>query len=163
MKYGDFSSLVQLGVGLHAGTALLQLYGEFGLQPVERAIARLKYALSDQDAASDDLGRLSQLEAELSIFKIQLFNEYKKYMKGNLVIAGILTVCLVYIAFYNDDAISTGWALMLAVLSCIPAPITLAVLWFDAAQQIRPLRNKVSRLEDEIYGPANWKGNPASP
>jgi hypothetical protein len=153
MKYGDFSSLVQLGVGLHAGTALLQLYGEFGLQPVERAIARLKYALSDQDAPPDNLDRLSQLEAELSIFKIQLFNEYKKYMKGNLVIAGVLTACLTYIAFYNDDTISTVWAGCLAVLSCIPAPITLAVLWLDATRQISPLRNRVSRLEDDIYGP----------
>ena len=32
MKYGDFSSLVQLGAGLHIGTAFLQVYGELGVE-----------------------------------------------------------------------------------------------------------------------------------
>lgn len=42
MKYGDFSSVVQLGVGLHVGTVVLQLYGDIGLQPLNRALARLR-------------------------------------------------------------------------------------------------------------------------
>jgi hypothetical protein len=42
MTFGDFSSLVQLGVGLHAGTALFQLLSEFGVAPLERRLGRLE-------------------------------------------------------------------------------------------------------------------------
>jgi len=42
MKYGDFSSLVQLGIGLHLGTALLQMYGELGVAPLVRTIDRVR-------------------------------------------------------------------------------------------------------------------------
>ena len=41
MKYGDLSSVVQLGVGLHVGGAVLQLFGELGV-PLERRIARIR-------------------------------------------------------------------------------------------------------------------------
>ena len=42
MKYGDLASIVQLGVGLHVGTAVLQLYGELGVQPLERKISGIR-------------------------------------------------------------------------------------------------------------------------
>jgi hypothetical protein len=145
LKYGDFSSLVQLGVGLHAGTALLQLYGEFGLQPIERAIARVRDVLEPQDVLHE---QLAKIEAELAIFKIQLFNEYKRHVRINFVVAIILTLCLVYISFFAEEAIDFTWALIFFALSCLPAPVTLLALWHDASNQIRPLRGRLTKLED---------------
>ena len=145
MKYGDFSSLVQLGVGLHAGTALLQLYGEFGLQPIERAIARVRDVLEPNAASLR--GKLAQVEAELAIFKIQLFNEYKRHVRINFVVAIILTLFLIYISFFAECTIDFTWALVFLAFSCLPAPITLLVLWFDASKQIRPLRSRLNALE----------------
>ena len=34
--------VVQLGVGLHVGTALLQLYGELGVEPLARVLERTR-------------------------------------------------------------------------------------------------------------------------
>jgi hypothetical protein len=42
MKNGDLSSVVQLGVGLHVGTAVLQIFADFGVTPLERRIARVR-------------------------------------------------------------------------------------------------------------------------
>ncbi|MBQ8102226.1 MAG: hypothetical protein IJ127_04865 [Afipia sp.] len=152
MKYGDFSSLVQLGAGVHAGTALLQLYGEFGLQPVERAMARIKDVLQEDatDKSNTLRARLDQLEGELAIFRIKLFNEYKKYVKINFVVAILLMGCLAFISFVFDDEISFGVALFFLSLSCLPAPITLLVLWFDANAEIKPLRDRIAKLEEAV-------------
>ena len=55
MKYGDFSSVVQLGVGLHVGTALLQLYGELGVQPLVRVLNRTRSLLNRPGFAGGQL------------------------------------------------------------------------------------------------------------
>lgn len=153
MKYGDFSSLVQLGVGLHAGTALLQLFGEFGLQPIERQMARIKDVLEDEEGkskSSELSGKLSQLDAELAIFRIKLFNEYKKYVRANFGIAAILVLCLVIISFVFDYEIDSSVAILFAALSCLPAPITLFSLWVDASKEVKPLRKRIVELEDAV-------------
>jgi hypothetical protein len=82
MKYGDFSSLVQLGVGIHLGTALLQLYGELGVQPLVRTIARIESLFVDETELPKDVeDELRRLECDFDIFKIRLFNEYKSFVK----------------------------------------------------------------------------------
>lgn len=154
MKYGDFSSLVQLGVGLHFGTALLQLYGELGVAPLVRTIARTRslFAVPKDErppkAIEDDLDRL---ESKYEIFKIQLFNEYKKYVFFNLAVAFVLAVMLAIIAFKADDTIADAWepvTVLIVFLSIFPAPITLGVLWFDAGRQVKPLKFEADKVEE---------------
>jgi hypothetical protein len=86
MKYGEFSSIVQLGVGLHVGTAVLQLYGELGVEPLSRAIARTRslFVAPEQERPPKHIENdLDRLESRYEIFKIRLFKEYKKYVLGN--------------------------------------------------------------------------------
>jgi hypothetical protein len=153
MKYGDFSSLVQLGVGLHIGTAVLQLYGELGVQPLLRAIGRTRSLFSGSESErppkeiEDDLDRL---EGRYEIFKIRLFNEYKKYVLANSVVALALAITLTVLAFNADDLISETWqpvTILFVFFSIFPAPISLGILWFDAGRQVRPMKQEADALE----------------
>jgi hypothetical protein len=152
MKYGDFSSLVQLGVGLHVGTAILQLYGEIGAQPLVRTLARIKGLLPDgTDLASKGLREeYDQITSDFDIFKIRLFNEYKKYIKINACVATALVLVLTIIAFKADDAIDEHWMMItvpIVALSVLPAVCTLGVFWYDASQLVVPMKARADRLE----------------
>src|SRR5689334_16296291 len=147
MKYGDFSSVVQLGVGLHVGTAILQMYGELGVAPLVRVIARIRSLFVDEREQPTEQVRqeLSQLESDFEIFKIRLFHEYKKYIKVNTVVAFLLTVLLIIIAYKADDPITDDWlAISVAIvsLSALPAPITFFCLWFDASRLVSPMKTR---------------------
>lgn len=149
MKYGDFSSLVQLGVGLHLGTALLQLYGEIGLQPMLRLIGRIRSLLEGQedDTKVSLLEDLLQLETDFDIFRIRLFNEYKLMVLINSIFAGILLLVLVWISYAASSPLSAGISVLLVSLCILPAPITLGVLWYEASKELRPLRERAKQLE----------------
>jgi hypothetical protein len=155
MKYGDFASVVQLGVGLHLGTALLQLYGELGLEPLVRAISRARSLFSDAvpeherpPAALKE--ELERLESRFDIFKIRLFNEYKKYVRANSFVALVLAAILAALAFYADVVISDemSWSTgVMVFLSLAPAPISLGALWLDAGRLVAPMKAEADDLE----------------
>ena len=153
MKYGDFASLVQLGVGLHAGTVLLQMYGEFGMQPLTRSLDRTRslFLLPEAERPPKDIEHeLDRLESKYAIFKIRLFHEYRKYVLINSAVALILAVILIFLAFKADDPIAENWewiTVLIAALSVVPAPATLGVLWFDASQRVKPMRQEADALE----------------
>src|SRR3954464_8092364 len=80
-KLADFASLVQLGVGLHTGTALLQSITEFSGGPLARKLARLT-SIARERATKDPRFAASQsrgeeLAGELEMKVVQFFNEYK--------------------------------------------------------------------------------------
>ncbi len=152
MKYGDFSSLVQLGVGLHIGTALFQLYGEFGMQPLVRTLARIKSMHDDkEDQLPDDLREeVNDLEGRFEIFKIQFFNEYKKYFKINSLAAVLLLLLLIVLAYLAEEQVAAEWTVLIVALSALPAPVTLAALWLDAANAIKPITKLADDLEARI-------------
>jgi hypothetical protein len=152
MKYGDFSSLVQLGVGLHVGTAILQLYGEIGAEPLVRTLARIKGVLPEEsDPASAELREeYDQLASDYDIFKIRLFNEYKRYIKINAWVAVALIIVLTVIAFKAEDVIDENWIVItipIVALSVLPAGCTLSALWYDASQLVVPMKSRADKLE----------------
>jgi hypothetical protein len=155
MKYGDFSSLVQLGVGLHIGTAILQLYGEIGAEPLVRTLARIK-ALVTEPAGAALAGAKAdyeQLASDYEIFKIRLFNEYKRYIKINSTVAVLLTILLTAISFKSDDTIERDWVVItipIVALSVLPALVTLGTLWIDASQLVGPMRARANNLEMRV-------------
>ena len=154
MKYGDFSSLVQLGVGLHVGTAILQLYGEIGTEPLVRSLARIRGLLSEEPnpSSAELLEEYDQLASDYDIFKIRLFNEFKKYIKMNACVAAALVVVLIIIAFKADDAIDEYWTIMtipVVALSVLPAACTLGALWYDASKFVGPMKARADKLEDK--------------
>jgi hypothetical protein len=153
MKYGDFSSLVQLGVGLHVGTALLQMYGELGVAPLVRTIGRARSLfLAPQGerppkALEDELDRL---ESKYEIFKIRLFQEYRKYVRINSIVAIALAIILVVIAYKAQDDVAEGYewtTVVMFALALLPAPLTLGALWIDANRQVKPMKEDADDLE----------------
>lgn len=150
MNYGDFSSLVQLGVGLHLGAALLQVYGELGLAPLVRSIGRTRslFALPEGErppkAIEDDLDRL---ESRFEIFKIQFFHEYRRYFFINSAVALILAIVLAIIAYKAQDPIPDSATVLIVAVSLLPAPLTLAALWFDASRRVNPMKEEAEALE----------------
>jgi di/tricarboxylate transporter len=153
MKYGDFSSVVQLGVGLHVGTALLQLYGELGVQPLVRVLNRTRslfLAPVPERAPKELEEELARIESQYEIFKIQLFQEYQKFVRINSIVAIILAFILVAIAYKAQDDVAVGYewqTIVMFALSLLPAPVTLGVLWVDANRQVKPMRDKADDLE----------------
>jgi hypothetical protein len=153
MNYGDFSSVVQLGVGLHLGTALLQLYGELGVQPLVRTIDRTRrlFILPEDERPPKYIeDELDGLESRFEIFKIQLFQEYRKYVAINSAVALILVVILTILAFKATDPITEWWdwvAVLMVAISILPAPVTLGALWFDAEQRMKPMKAEADSLE----------------
>jgi hypothetical protein len=145
---------VQLGVGLHVGTALLQLYGELGVAPLTRALGRTRSLFSAPEnerpppAVEEELARL---ESQYEVFKVRLFKEYRKYIFFNLGAAGLLAAILTVIAFKADDPITDGWewtTIVMSALSVLPGPLSLAVLWFDASRQVKPMWDTADELEE---------------
>ncbi len=154
MKYGDLSSVVQLGVGLHVGTAVLQMYGEFGIQPLERKIARIRslFRMPENERPPAELEEeLDRLESRCELFKIDFFNQYRWCVGIVSVVAVILAVFLTVIAFKAEDVVQDGheWFFVVATfLSFFPAPIILGVLWVDAKRRVRTLRRDAERIEE---------------
>jgi hypothetical protein len=154
MKYGDFSSLVQLGVGLHIGSAILQLYGEIGAEPLVRTLSRIQAIVTEpsKPELTDAKADYEQLASDYEIFKIRLFNEYKRYIKINSVVAAMLMILLVVLAFKANDPIEGDWitiTISIIALSVLPALVTLGSLWIDASQLVGPMRARANTLEKQ--------------
>jgi hypothetical protein len=148
MKYGDFSTLVQLGVGLHVGTALLQLYGEIGVQPLIRTIARIRSLIDDNNEAQQDLAEeLTRIETDFEIFRIRLFNAYKLLITINSLIAIVLVVLLIIISYNIETPLPNELSVFFVAFSVLPAPSTLGILWYNASKVIRPLKGLADNLE----------------
>lgn len=153
MKYGDLSSIVQLGVGLHVGTAVLQLYAEFGIAPMERRLARIRdlFKLPEGESPPPELREeLDRLEGRYGLFKINFFRQYRWFVTINSIVAAVLAVFLIVIACKAADDILDGyeWFVVVAIgLSFIPAPVMLGVLWWDARQRVAPLKKVADDIE----------------
>jgi hypothetical protein len=153
MKYGDLSSVVQLGVGLHVGTAVLQLFGELGVAPLERRIARIRslFRMPEAERPPRSLEEeLDQLESRYEIFKIDFFNQYRWCVAINSIVAVVLAVFLIIIAVKADDVIRGGYewfAVMSIALSFLPGPLILGALWFDARRRVKTLKSLANSIE----------------
>jgi hypothetical protein len=153
MKYGDLSSIVQLGVGLHVGTAVLQLYGELGIVPLERRISRIRrlFRLPEAERPSRELEEeLNWVESRYELFKIEFFRQYRWCVALNTGVALVLATFLIVIAFKADDPILEGqelFAVFAIAASFLPAPLILGSLWFDAQKRVKTLKSKADGIE----------------
>ena len=142
----------------------MQLYGELAVEPLTRTLDRTRslfLAPQGERPPKAIEEELEGLESRYEIFKIQLFYEYRKYVFVNLVVAGVLAITLAILAYKAEDPITEGWfwtTITMAVLSILPGPITLAVLWFDATWQIKPLRQEADDLEKRATQSAGQHG-----
>jgi hypothetical protein len=168
MKYGDFSSVVQLGVGLHIGSALLQIYGDLGLAPLVRTIDRTRALfLVPEDERPPELmeAELKQIEGRYEIFKVQFFQEFRKYVVISSLVAVILAIVLVVIAYKAQDEVRSYYVWSLVAiwsLSLLPGPLSLARLWLEANRQVKPLRDDADDLEQRALRAAGQPTDPTS-
>jgi hypothetical protein len=153
MNYGDLSSIVQLGVGLHVGTAVLQLYSELGMAPMERRLARIRdlFKLPEGESPAPQLREeLERLEGRYGLFKIAFFKQYRGFVVVDSIVALVLAIFLIVIAYKASDDIGYGheWFAVVAIsLSFIPAPLMLGVLWWDARRRLAPLKKVADDIE----------------
>jgi hypothetical protein len=153
MKYGDLSSIVQLGVGLHVGTAVLQLYGELAFVPLTRKISRIRslFRIAEAERPPRELEEeLDRLESDFELFKIQFFRRYRWCIGGNSIIALVLAAFLIIIATKAEDVIGRDyeWFAVVAIgLSFLPALLTLLILWIEAHRQVKGLKSVADDIE----------------
>ena len=153
MKYGDLSSVVQLGVGLHVGTAVLQLFGELAFAPLEWRLARIRslFNLPEGERPPRSLEEeLLQLESRYDLFKIEFFNQYRGCVIISSVVAIVLAVFLIITAVKADDVIQDGYewfAVASIFLSFVPALAILGSLAFDAQRRIGALKFEANSIE----------------
>lgn len=147
MDYGDFIGLVQLGVGLHAGTALLQLYGEIGGQRLVRRFERLESLVDRKDGNwTKVIEEMDDIKGRYNLFRVKFFNDYRRFVIYNSVVAAILAVWLVILTLCYEVEISWVLAALSIVVSVLPAPATLLILIWKAENELRPLDKEVEKL-----------------
>lgn len=149
MKYGDFSSLVQLGVSLHLAMVALQHYGDVGVGPLAHTIGRIRSSWTGKGRhPSRELeAELDALEADFKKFKLRMVTEFKEYWAINTTTAVLLVGFLALISWRADDALPNWLAIVFLAFSVLPAPITLFALWRDATSAIRPIKARADELE----------------
>jgi hypothetical protein len=96
---------------------------------------------------ADVVDELVRVESDFEIFKIQHFNEYKKFVKANFGVAAVLVILLTVLAYMADSEIPVELTVGVVALSIFPAPITLAALWIDASNSSKQIRERADRLE----------------
>ena len=149
MKYGDFSSLVQLGVSLHLAMVAVQHYGDIGAGPLAHTIARIRSSYAGPGKrSSQELGsELDALEADFKKFKLRLLTELKEYWVINMATAVLLVGFLTLISWRADGVLPDWLAVVFLAFSVLPAPITLLALWHDAMKAVRPIKTRADDLE----------------
>jgi hypothetical protein len=162
IKLSDFSSVLQLGVGLHAGTVLLQAIAEFASSPVSHRVerlarmARLKRARFERDGK--DTSGVDAIESEildtqsaLELKKVQLFTEYKYAAGLNSIVALVLFGLLVWAAIAADHELSLGLACFIVFLSAGPAIFSLLLLWWRWHSNTSGIRASIKKLESGLF------------
>jgi len=164
MRLGDFSSVLQLGVGLHVGTAVLQSIVEFASGPTSNRIERLtKLAtlrrMRFEKGDSENLKAALALEndaldalATLELKKVQFFNEYRIAAIVNTCAAAILFVLLVWAAVKADIAIGYCLGSVMVFLGCAPAVLSLATLWYRWHTNTSDIRRSIKTIERKLLG-----------
>lgn len=161
MSLNDFSSVLQLGVGLHAGTALLQPILEFASAPVvaraerlariaELRVDRLQRTGKQYAGAQALLNDLNDIRGLLALDRVLFFQEYKIAAAANAVVAAVLYGLLSWAAVRPDQAIGPLLATFIIGLSAGPAVASLAILWSRWRANTAPIAEKLNGLQKDI-------------
>lgn len=155
MTLGDFSSVVQLGVGLHAGTALVESITELTESPLSRRLSRLDRIAeakvkSGRPGAQDLYDQASDLLGDLEIKKVQFFNEYKTVVEVNAAVAIVLALLLSVISFLYGEEINFIIGLLVVLASLGPASASLVFLWSRWKSNTTSLRDSTETLHKKL-------------
>ncbi|MCW2272732.1 hypothetical protein GJ654_01400 [Rhodoblastus acidophilus] len=178
MKLSDFESLVQLGVGIHAGTAFFSMLNEIQLQPIAGRIAEVEAWLKDCKSKYIDnkrgfyfyeflnkknkteleikvdelIDKLNGIRTSIKICRIQHFNEFKKLTKINFSVGGLLLMVLVVASFCPDAELNVWTAILLSGLCFCPALWSFIRLWRRGRDALAPALDRLAFLEAIMRG-----------
>jgi hypothetical protein len=161
MSLSDFSSVLQLGVGLHAGTALLQPILEFASAPIvaradrlariaELRVDRLRSTQKPYDGAQTLLNDLNDIRGLLALDRVLFFQEYKIAAGANAVFAAILYGLLSWAALNPDHVVGILLAASLIGISAGPAVASLSVLWWRWRTNTASIDEKLDAIQKDI-------------
>lgn len=161
MSLSDFSSVLQLGVGLHAGTALLQPILEFASTPIvaraerlariaELRVDRLRRTGKPHSRAETLLNDLNDIRGLLALDRVLFFQEYKIAASANAVFAAVLYGLLSWAALHPDRGVGPLLATCLIGLSMGPAVASLAILWWRWRTNTSSIEEKLDTFQKDI-------------
>jgi hypothetical protein len=157
MKVQDFFTVVQLGVGIHAGTAILQLSGELGIAPIERRVDALQSWLEEEKEQGHDLAdendKLAIIRAEMAIYRVRYEKMYRRSVMWTFAFGCLLAFALAVMSFIADQDINFDIAIIIVLLCFMPAALIFAYLWHMSSANLLPIDRKVSALEDRVLNP----------
>jgi hypothetical protein len=162
MKLSDFSSVLQLGVGLHAGTVLLQAIAEFASAPMSHRIERLarvaqlrrqRFEHDGKDTSAIEAIQSDILDAQsaLELKKVWFFMEYKIAAAMNSIVALTLFGFLVWAAIVADYEVSPRLAFLIVFLSAGPAILSLLTLWWRWHSNTNGIRTTIQKQEGRLF------------
>lgn len=147
----DFFSVVQLGIGLHAGTALLQVSAELGAVPLERRLNMLEEQVKELDPSrqnyEDIFEELKDIKSNWAIYNIRQYNTYRKMVVSTFVCAGLLTMILAVLSFLASAEISMIWGILLVGVSLAPAAVIFCYFWEKMQTALNPIEVRLVEFE----------------
>lgn len=162
MNLSEFSSVLQLGVGLHAGTALLQSILEFASAPIfarvdrlvkvaELRVERLRKANKPAEEAYEILSELNDIRGLLALKRVQFFHEYKLAAGANAIVAVALYGFLCWAALQADYKLGVTLAVFLIVLSALPAVGSIAILWWRWRANTSSVVEQIAKCQRALF------------
>lgn len=157
MNLQDFFSIVQLGVGVHAGTAILQLTGEFGVAPVERRLAALhRWIAKERERGfklEREVERLSLIEVDLILFKSKYDRVYRRSVNWTFGCGALLTLALAAMSFAAQYEVNVYLGLMIVTFSIAPAPLIFGNLLRVSSGSLRRIKKRLTTMEKGVRSP----------
>ncbi|WP_431204378.1 hypothetical protein ACQ86E_04455 [Bradyrhizobium betae] len=161
MSLSDFSSVLQLGVGFHAGTALLQPILEFASAPIvaraerlarvaELRVVRLQRTGNPHSGAEALLNDLNDLRGVLALDRVLFFQEYRIAAGANAIFALVLYGLLSWAAMKPDHNVGPLLAIFLIGLSAGPALASLSILWWRWRTNTSSIEKKLDIIQKAI-------------
>lgn len=154
MIVSDLFPIVQLGVGLHGGTALFQSFFELAGTPLANRAARLAQ-LAEVKARrnpkfQDQLDRANDLLGDLEIVRLNFHREYKQLVLVNGGFAICLVLALSVMSFCARETIPWLAASLFLALSVFPAGVSLVVLHCSWSAKTKAIRDVVAAIETAL-------------
>jgi hypothetical protein len=157
MNVQDFFAIVQLGVGIHAGTAILQLSGELGVAPVERRIDALEAWIRQEKERGfeleDNSERLALIRVDLIVFRARYDRLYTNSVRMTFAFGSLITLMLAVMSFFAQTEISACVGVFIVSVSVFPAIAIFVRLWRISSKALDPIKAKITSVENAIRSP----------
>lgn len=156
MNVQDFFSVVQLGVGIHAGTAFLQLSSEMRVAPTERRLENVGRWINEEKVragthiTSNIEEEFDEIQTNLRVYRQIFQNKYTIHSCLTFGFGAAILFMLCVMSFIADTKITELTGLFIVLFSICPALFIFISFWHDSSQALRPIEDSIAALERKI-------------